>query len=184
VNIFSYRFVEDDATQTREAFFLAKTDGEPKQLREVYYWLYDEAVKHRYAPAGHEYMGCLSYKKGSKEWLLLGSGSSYHEDEFLHSPNYAIAAKVRFWRVFQTNPTEIEVLMKRFPKSFGRPWTQCYRCKPTANECNRRVAFKKVSDDYYHCGHHHYLFFHDPNLDDVKLILELFKIENKITLVK
>jgi len=182
VRIFTYRFVENPDTQIRETFFLAKTDGEPEQLRKIYYWLYDEAVKHKFSPAGCEYMGCYSYKKGSKQWLLLGSNSSYHEDEFLHSPSYALAAKVRFLHVFQTHPERMANLMKRFPDSFGRPWTQCYNCKVRANDCNKRITFEKNGHDYHHCGHHHYLYFHNPNLDDVKEILELYKLENKINL--
>ena len=180
VRFFSYRFVEAPSIQTREPFFLAKTDGEPEQLRRIYYWLYDEAVKNGFSPQGCDYMGCYSYKKGSKEWLLLGSGSSYHEDEFLHSPNYALAAKVRFLRVFQTHPEKIDNLMKRFPDSFGRPWTQCYKCNSKSNECNKRVSFKKGSQVNNYCGKHHHLYFHDPNFDDVKAILDLYKIENNI----
>ncbi|MCL2376398.1 MAG: hypothetical protein FWC76_03265 [Defluviitaleaceae bacterium] len=180
IRIFSYRFVEAPAAQTRETFFLAKTDGEPEQLREIYYWLYDEAVKHGFSPEGNENMGCYSYKKDSKEWLLLGNGSSYHEDDFLHSPNYALAAKARFYHVFQTHPEKMDKLKKRFPDSFGRPWTQCYKCKAKWDGCKYRVIFKQVSQDYYHCGRHHHLYFHDPTLEDVKAILELYKLENNI----
>jgi len=165
--------------QTREVFFLAKTDGEPEQLRRIYYWLYDEALKHGFSPTGCEYMGCYSYKKDFKEWLLLGNGSSYHEDEFLHSPDYALAAKARFLRVFQTHPEKIADLMQKFPDSFGRPWTKCYKCKAKAEDCNNRISFKKGNNDYHHCGRA-YLYFHDPTFEDVKAILELYKIENKI----
>ena len=180
IRTFSYRFVENPDTQTRETFFLAKTDGEPEQLREIYYWLYDEAVKHGFAPQGNENMGCYSYKRSKDEWLLLGSGHSYHEDEFLHSPNYQLAAKSRFYQVFQTHPERIADLRKRFPDSFGRPWNACCRCKAKADECKKRVTFKKGSQDYHHCGARAYFYFHDPDFDDVKTILELYKIENNI----
>jgi len=179
VHIFSYRFVEDPLVQDRESFFLAKTDGMPKNLKEIYYWLYDEAIKHGFTPTGNENMGCYSYKKGSKEWLLLGSGSSYHEDEFLHSPNYALAAKPRFHHVFKTHPEKISALKKKFPDSFGRTWTQCWKCKAKSDECKNRVKFELADRDYYHCGRG-YLYFHDPDLDDVKAILELYKWENGI----
>ena len=181
IKAFSYRYVEDPAVQTRERFFLAITEGMPKQLRDICYWLYDEAVKHGYTPQGYEYMGCYSYKKGSKEWLLLGCGSSYHEDEFLHSVNYALAAKTRFYRVFQTHPERMDALRKRFPDSFGRPWTKCYMCKAEADTCKNRVTFKKDNLDYHHCGTKSYLYFHNPTFDDVKEILELFKLENRIS---
>jgi hypothetical protein len=172
--------VEDPATQTQETLFLAKTDGEPEQLHEIYYWLYNEAVKYGFSPMAHENMGCYVYKKGSQEWLLLGSGSSYHEDEFLHSVNYKLAAKVRFHHVFQTHPEKIESLKKKFPDSFGRPWTACFKCKAKFVDCKNRVTFEKNGKDYYHCGVKHHLYFHDPNLDDVKTILELYILENKI----
>ena len=176
--VFSYRFVEDSAAQNRETFFLAKTDGEPEQRREIYYWLYDEAVKHGFSPTGYEHMGCYLYKKGSKEWLLLGSGSSYHEDEFLHSPNYMIAAKVKFHRVFQTHPEDINKLLKRFPESVGRPWDWCF-CK-NSGDCKNRVMIEKDGRDYHHCCTKTYFYFHDPDFDDVESILELYKLENNI----
>ena len=180
VRYFSYRFIENSEAQSREPLFLALTDGEPVHLRETYYWLYDEAVKHGFSPVGCENMGCYVYRKGKKEWLLLGRGSSYHEDEFLHSPNYEIAAKVRYHHVFQTHPNEINELKKRFPDSFGRPWTQCFKCKVNPNDCKNRVTFDKDGSDYHHCGTKHHLYFHDPDINDVKAILELYIKENNI----
>ena len=180
IKMLSYRFVEDPATQHREPLFLAKTDGEPERLREMYYWLYDEAVKHGFSPQGDENMGCYVYKKGKLEWLLLGSGSSYHEDEFLHSPDYLLAAKSRFYHVFQSHPERMQDLRKRFPDSFGRPWTQCFHCKAGYMTCKNRVLFKRDGGDYYHCGTKHHLYFHNPDLNDLKELLELYKIENKI----
>jgi hypothetical protein len=122
VRVFSYRFVENPAAQNRETFFLAKTDGEPANLREIYFWLYDEAGGYGYLPAGCESLGGYAYKKGKKEWLHVGSGHSYHEPEFLHSPNYEIAIKVRFHKVFQTHPETIDYWKKRFPNLFIRDW--------------------------------------------------------------
>ena len=43
---------------------MAITDGEPDHLREIYYWLYDEAVKHGFLPQCNVNMGCYSYKRG------------------------------------------------------------------------------------------------------------------------
>jgi len=180
VRAFSYRFVEDPETQTRETFFLAKTDGEPEKLREIHYWLYGEALRHGYIPMGYENMGCYVYKKGKSEWLLLGSGSSYHEDEFLHVPGYALAAKSRFYHIFLTHPEKMDELRKGFPESFGRPWTQCFNCKAKPGECKYRVSFEKYGLDYNHCGARSYLYFHDPDFEDVKKIIELFKLENNI----
>ncbi|MCL2002401.1 MAG: hypothetical protein FWG72_00150 [Oscillospiraceae bacterium] len=176
--ILSYRFVQDPAAQNRETFFLAKTDGQSKELREIYDWLYDEAMRHGFTPYGSEKMGCYVYKKGKEEWLLLGDGSSYHEDEFLHSVKYKMAAKVRFDRVFQTHSDEIETLMKRFPDSFGRWWTQCFKCRTGADSCKYHIRFTTGSRSY--CAKHHHLYFHDPDFNDVKELCELYKLENNI----
>ncbi|MCL2285397.1 MAG: hypothetical protein FWC32_03425 [Firmicutes bacterium] len=179
--VFSYRFVEDPAAHIREVFFLAKTDGEPENIRKIYYWIYDEAVKHGFIPMGYENMGCYVYKKGSKKWLLLGSGHSYHEDDFLHSPNYTLAAKVKFNNVFRTHPEKINDLMKRFPESFGRPWTSwCFKCKPNEVNCKNAIIYIKENRKFHHCGVKSYLYFHDPSFEDVKAILELYKLENNI----
>jgi hypothetical protein len=175
--IFSHRFVEDPATQPRETFFLAKTDGEPEERREIYYWLYDEAVKNGCTPTGNEEMGCYLYRKDKKTWLLLGSGHSYHEDAFLHSPPYAMAAKAKFHRVFYTHPEKMDYLIKRFPESFGRPWAWCFHGKVNSGGCKNNVTVKINDRDYNHCGLHHYLYFHDPTFEDVKAIMELFKLE-------
>jgi len=180
VRAFSYRFVENPAAQTRETFFLAKTDGEPEKRREIYYWLYDEAVKYGFSPMGYVHMGCYSYKKGEQEWLLLGSGSSYHEDDFLHSPDFALAAKALFLRIFQTHPEKIDNLLKRFPESVGRPWDWCFKCRTNSYDCKNRIMLKKDGRNYYHCGAKTYFYFHDPEFDDVKAILELYKLENDI----
>ena len=174
IQYFSYRFVEDPATQTHETFFLAKTDGELEHLREIYYWLYDEAVMHGFVPTGEEKIFCYLYKKGSKEWLLLGKGSSYHEEEFLHSIHYSIAVKVQFIKTFHTHTEQIADLEKRFPKAFAADWGGCHGCK---SPCKNRVKFNQ--DNHFRCLKC-YFYFHDPSLDDVKLMLELYKTENKI----
>ncbi|MCL2707749.1 MAG: hypothetical protein FWF03_01395 [Defluviitaleaceae bacterium] len=179
VNALSFRFAENPETQTRETFFLAKTDGEPEELRKIYYWLYDEAVRHGFTPQGCESIGCYSYKKGDDEWLLLGSGHSYHEDAFLHSAPYKIAAKVRFLNVFKTHPDEIGRLLKKHPDAVGRPWQWCF-CKTKPPDCKNRVVLKKNGQDRIHCARGINFYFHDPDFDDVKTILELYKIENGI----
>jgi len=181
IRYFSYRFVEDPATQTHETFFLAKTDGEPEHLREIYYWLYDQAIKHGFIPTGEEKIFCYLYKKGSKEWLLLGKGSSYHEEEFLHSINYSIAAKFGFPKLYYTHPEKIDALKKRFPASFLTWWGVCHQCKAKKGkleECKHRVIFDNDNPSFRCIKGYHY--FHDPSFDDVKTMLELYKLENNI----
>ncbi|MCL2407491.1 MAG: hypothetical protein FWC95_06125 [Defluviitaleaceae bacterium] len=181
IRYFSYRFVEDTAVQTHETLFLAMTDGEPEHIREIYYWSYDEAVKHGFVPTGTDKMYCYLYKKGTKEWLLLGKGSSYHESEFLHSINYSIAAKFGFPKTYYTHPDRIEWLKRRFPASFNDHWGGCHKCKEkkgTLEECGHRVIFDQ-NNPKYRCIKG-YFYFKDPTFDDVKEILELYKIENRI----
>jgi hypothetical protein len=114
--------MQDPTTQTHETFFLAKTDSEPPHLREIYYWLYDEAIKHGFQPNRKKKMYCYLYKKGSKEWLLVGKGSSYHEEEFLHSINHTLSVKFAFPKIYHTHPEKIEWLKHRFPASFATRW--------------------------------------------------------------
>jgi len=178
IRYFSYRFIEEPATQTHETLFLAMTDGEPEHLREIYYWLYDEAIKHGFEPTGTEKMHCYLYKKGTKEWLLLGKGSSYHEPEFLHSINYSIAAKFGFAKTYHTHPDKIKRLKQRFPTAFNNPWGGCHKCKATPEDCKNRVVFDHIN--LRHGCVKSYFYFHDPTFDDVKEFLELYKIENKI----
>jgi hypothetical protein len=181
IRYFSYRFIEDPATQSRETFFLAKTDGEPEHVREIYYWLYDEAGKHGFYPTGEEKIYCYLYKKGTKEWLLLGKGSSYHEEEFLHSVNHTLSAKFAFPKIYYTHPQKIEWLTKRFPESFTTRWGGCHRCKEKKgklNECKHRIIFDE--DNPHHRCIRGFFYFHNPTFDDVKMILEMYKLENNI----
>ncbi|MCL2500827.1 MAG: hypothetical protein FWE90_10920 [Defluviitaleaceae bacterium] len=90
-----------------------------------------------------------------------------------------MTAKVNYYRVFADHPEKIGAIMKRFPSSFGRPWTQCYNCRADSHNCRYRVNFPQVRKYYYHCGRHHSLFLHDPDFEDVKAILELYKLENR-----
>ena len=181
IRYFSYRFMQDSATQSHETFFLAKTDGEPEHLRAIYYWLYDEAIKHGFHPTGEEKMYCYLYKKGSKEWLLLGKGSSYHEEEFLHSVDYDISVKFAFPKIYHTHPEKIVWLKKRFPTAFTTRWGGCHSCKAkkgTMEDCKNRVIFD-TDNPHYRCVKG-YLYFHDPTFEDVQEFLEIYKLENKI----
>ena len=180
IRYFSYRFVEDPAVQTHETFFLAKTDSEPPHLREIYYWLYDEAAKYGFAPTGEEKMYCYLYKKGTKEWLLVGKGSSYHEEEFLHSACYSLSVKFAFPKIYHTHPEKIDWLKTRFPASFSTRWGGCYKCKEkkgTMDSCKNRVIIN--TDKRMGCVKG-YFYFHDPNFDDVKEFVALYKLEHKI----
>jgi len=180
VRYFSYRFVEDPLTQSHETFFLVKTDSEPTHVREIYYWLYDEAIKHGFNPTGEEKMYCYLYKKGTKEWLLVGKGSSYHEEEFLHSINHTLSVKLAFPKIYHTHPEKIEWLKTRFPSSFATRWGGCYKCKEkkgTMETCKNRVIINP-NNPRMGCVKG-YFYFHNPTFDDVKEFVSLYKLENK-----
>jgi len=180
IRYFSYRFVQDPTSQTHETFFLAKTDKEPQHLREIYYWLYDEASKHGFTPTGEEKMYCYLFKKGSKEWLLVGKGSSYHEEEFLHSVNHSISVKFAFPKIYHTHPEKIEWLKSRFPASFATRWGGCYKCKEkkgTMDTCKHRVII--YADKRIGCVKG-YFYFHNPTFDDIKKFVAMYKLEHKI----
>ena len=175
IRYFSYRFVEDPTTQTHETLFLAKADSEPTHIREIYYWNYAEAVRHGFIPMGEEKIFCYLFKKRSKEWLLLGKGSSYHEEEFLHSVDYTISAKFAFPKSFHKYPGKIAELKRRFPSAFATRWGVCHSCKADLHECKHRID----SGTGFRCmrGIH---FFHNPSFEDVKFMLELYKLEYNI----
>jgi len=180
IRYFSYRYVQDPTTQSHETFFLAKTDSEPAHLRKIYYWLYDEAIKHGFNPTGEEKMYCYLYKKGSKEWLLVGKGSSYHEEEFLHSANYSMSVKFAFPKIYHTHPDKIEWLKNRFPASFATRWGGCYKCKKkkgTMENCKNRVITNP--DKRMGCVKG-YFYFHDPTFDDIKEFVALYKLEHNM----
>ena len=149
IDIFSHRFVENPTMQTRDTYFLAYTDGANEQLREIYYWLYDEAAKYGFLPMGYEQNGGLLYKKGSKQWLLMGGNSSYHEVSFLFDSEYTATVKTRFKKIFDKHPEKANEITRKYPHAQSR--------------------YDKE-----------WFYFHDPSLNDIKTILELFKLENNI----
>jgi len=172
VQYFSYRFIEDAATQPREALFLAKTDAEPPPIRAIHYWLYDEATRHGFLPTGEEKIFCYLFKKGTKEWLLTGKGSSYHEEEFLHSTTAALSVKLAFPKTFQRAPEKVDELKQRFPAAFNTRWGWCHHCKAAYKDCPNHDASRCRK------GLH---FFHNPTFQEVEYLLDIFKQEHKIT---
>ena len=72
------------------------------------------------------------------------------------------------------------MLQERFPEAFGRQWCHCHNCKPDADTCKNRTKIDLENRSYYHCNKQ-FLYFHDPNFDDVKVLYELYKLEKNIT---
>lgn len=146
----SYRFVE--TAQAREPYWLALTDGMPRPLRDIQYYLYDEAAKHGYSFAGM-YYGSITYVKGAKRWLHVRHQMPWGEQAARPwVNNYNWAVRTNLDTVLETQREEAAALIKKFPQEFDR-----------------------IKD-----GKDTALYFCDVGLDDVKEILRLFKLENKI----
>jgi len=171
---FSYRYVEASERLPQETYYLAHTEGAPNDAREIYDYLHDEAAKHGFVFQGEFMDGGLLYKKGGKKWLLAGSGSSYHEVDYLFDPDYEIAIKVQFKRIFDENPGLKEILTQRFPQMINRKRSICWKCR---EECKKRVHFEVEGVVKHYCNT---FVFANPTLDDVKFLLELYKEENRI----
>jgi hypothetical protein len=171
---FSYRYVEATEKSSQETFYLAYTEGTPKEVRIIYDYLHDEAAKHGYLFQGCLEQGGLLYKKGGKIWLLAGSGSSYHEVDYLCSPDYEIAVKVQFKRIFNTLSYIKEELTNRFPQAIYRKRSTCWGCREV---CAKRVFFVVEGKEKHCCNT---FVFANPTLDDVKYLLDLYKEEHKI----
>ena len=183
---FSYRFFEDKTTQTHEAEFLIALDSMPEHLREIHLWLYEEAKQYGFDfdPFWAASYGCISYNRGGwggKHMPFVGMhgiyGSCIGEDK--------IAAHTTFKRIFKTHPGEIARLMEKFPDSIGNHAYDCpfYCGKTGENICKKGYRYKIDGVDYHSCGYKSFLFM-NPTFDDVKWIVELWKLENQIELVK
>jgi len=176
----SYRLVEDPATQKYETVFHAIMDYASDQLKEIQYWLHDEAAKYGYKidPNGPTEKGCILYKKGaSKRFLLVGERSTssiYNPSEKHDSGN--ICAKVSLIDAFETAPDRMRALCNRFPHVF-RLEDKGKCCH--GNKCWHRMSFTFDGIPYLRCGLAHFIF-DDLEMDDVKAILELFIVENGI----
>jgi len=189
--IFSYRFVEEHPPNTHdtEIFFLAVTDSAPEELRKILFYLHDEAEKHGYKikPWTTVHNGCIRYWKfdenwGTKSWLPVGSGTSWM-DFFYTQINNTWAAKSLeagplFKRIFKSHPDKAEELMQRFPGVFTHEASACYNCcaENGSNDCKHRISFILNGKEHYGCAKRPFCF-QNPSLDDVKLLLEMYKLE-------
>ena len=168
-NGFSYRYVECPTVQTYELEFLAEFDYMSPSLQEIQLWLHAEAEKYGFKIDPNEAMekGMMLYKKGSKRWLLVGQPQFY----LMHTKEIFCKTIFRSVNTHETMPE----LYRRFPDTFQ---SNCRGCQGT-NPCTMRIEFEVDGKPRRCCAYNSFLF-KNPTLDDVKLILELFKLENKI----
>jgi len=188
LNQLSHRFIEKPGKYP--AIWNYQMDYATDALREVQVFLFEEAAKYGFSVAGMN-KGCISYKKGSKEFLLVRNGHRPEGTNHFEHHGTQIGTKVSFIHAFERAPEKMRVLCDRFPHVFRLDDTgQC--CGDTTSphqfanhseEGGKRCAFvMKFTFDgvaYKRCGLGNF-FFPDITLDDVKAILEMYLIENKI----
>ena len=172
---FSYRYIEDSATQKYETVFHTKMDLSSEKLREIQYWLHYEAEKFGYAiDISHPYeKGCIQYQKKSKVFLLVG------EKEIDGVPT--IISKVIFRDVLNNETEKVMELYKKFPNTFKSNCTLCNGSKTADSKCSMRICYDIDGKPRRNCAYLSF-FFQDLILDDIKKLLQLFILENKIRL--
>jgi hypothetical protein len=170
---FSYRFVEDTSSQKYENVFHSKMDLSSKELMKIQNWLHEEAEKYGYkVNISHPYeKNCIQYQKGSKSFLLVG------EKEVDGVP--AIFSKVIFRDAFNENKEKMTVLYDKFPDTFKSNCTLCNGSKPADGKCSMRICYDIEGKPHRNCAYQSF-FFLNPTLNDLKNILQLFIVENKI----
>ena len=166
----SYRYMEEPSAQRYENVFLAEMDYASDKFREIQYWLHDEAAKYGFYldPKSPK---SLQFRKGSKEFFLVA--------EKVPNGLYGgkgIYAKVSFLKAFETQPDKMKAFCERFSHVFrlDDKGKCCHE-----NKCMFRMRFTFEGSSYLRCGLNNFIF-DDVELDDVKAILEMFVIENKL----
>jgi len=170
-----YRLIE--APQKYEAVFLAKMDMSSEAIRQIQYYLYNEAAKYGYKIDVHEpiQQGCILYKKGNKSFLLVGETNV----SGIPIERGMVSAKVTFRKAFNLAPKKFEALAKKFPTVLK---SNCRGCTSFDKNCQWRICYEINGKTNYNCTYTSFVF-RNLKLDDVKDILELFIIENKIRIV-
>lgn len=178
--IFSYRFIEDPAEQRHPAEFLAIVGAMPDELQEIQYYLYSEAMRYGYMfdPFKPVWAGGLLYEKGAKDWPRVGYiGDGWDGDDYRM---FSFRAHVKFKNVFITHPDKVAEFHKQRPDVLVNPDHMCnLHC---GNKLERpcpahRVTYEIDGVTYHNCGG---IRIHNPTLEDVKKIVELYVLEHNL----
>ena len=178
--IFSYRFIEDPAEQGHPAEFLAVVSGMPEEMQEIQYYLYSEAMRYgyRFDPFKPVWAGGLLYEKGAKDWPRVGFiGDGWSGDDYRM---FSFRAHVKFKNVFVTHPEKIMEFHKQRPDVLPDPGHMCNQhCGNTLERpCPaHRVTYEIDGVTYHNCGG---IRVHNPTLEDVKKIVELYILEHNL----
>ena len=170
---FSYRFVEETSSQKYETVFHSKMDLSSKELSKIQNWLHEEAEKYGYkVDVSHPYeKGCIQYQKGSKVFLLVG-------EKEIDGKN-TVFSKVIFRDVFTKENEKVMKLYGRFPETFKSNCSLCNGSKQADSKCSMRICYDIEGKPHRNCAYQSFYFL-NPTLDDLKEILQLFILENKI----
>jgi len=177
-NALSYRFIEDVAVQEYETVFHAIMDHQPAELLEIQQWLHAEATKCGFAidPKSPEEKGMVLYKKGSKQFMLVGYKQGAEDKS-------AVWSKVIFRDVFETQKEKMEQLAQVFPDTFGQGRNAvCGFCdvkKKQAKPCYMRISYELSGETWHNCAYGSF-WFKGVTIENIGGLLDLFKIENKI----
>ena len=192
----SYRFVEDPNLQAYEAVFLAELDYDTEELQEMKRWLYGEAAKYDFCVdmQSWEKGGVVHLTKGSKKFLTLKQGHREAGTNHFESHKTKIGTKVSFIHTFEKEPEKMRRLCNRFPHVFRledsgtccndrnpekTPHQFADKSEKSGKRCAFVMKFTFSGVAYKRCGLANF-FFEDITLDDAKMILEMFLVENKI----
>jgi len=184
MNSLSYRYIEDPATQPYHQIFLAEMDYASDKMREIQQWLYHEAEKYGYTIDPNEWGGGggILYKKGSKKFLNIWESEA--------GGVKTVRTKTSFIKIFEAEPKQARILCNRFPHIFNldNPGMCCGGITPDMvsgkpggwdKRCPFRMYFKFDGVAYLRCGLGNFTF-ENISFDDVKVILDMFLLENKI----
>jgi len=180
VTIFSYRFIEDPAKQKHETEFLAFVSGMPEELQEIQYYLYSESKRYdfRFDPFKPVWSGGLLYEKGAVDWPRVGYiGDGWDGDDYRM---FSFRSHVKFNKVFQTHPEKVAEFAKQRPDVLTNPAHMCnLHCGNTLERpcAAHRVSYEIDGVTYHNCGG---IRIHEPTLEDVKAIVALYVLENKL----
>ena len=112
------------------------------------------------------------YKKGSKRFLLVGETNV----DDIAVERGTVSAKVTFRKVFELSPDKIRALANKFPDVFR---TDYKKCRGYDEPCQWRIHYEINGEPRWNCTYTSFVF-RNLTLEDVKDILELFIIENKV----
>ena len=184
VTSFSYRWVEEAASQKHEKAFLYRMDLSNDVYRELQYWLYEKAKGYGYYvnPREVDTPGVV-YQKGKKSFLYVCDGD-WHSKTGTY-------AKIIFRKGFTSHPDLVVALSERFPGVFEDTEAACDLCAafrkegawPADHVCGAQLYYEFEGVQRKNCAHKSF-FFRDPGPEDMPLLLEAFVLENDIKLPK